>query len=94
MKFLGMAAIAGLVGMLGSAVGLAGPVNINTADAETLASELNGVGPSVAAEIVRDRQENGRFESPDDLMRVSGIGERILERNRDFILIDSGAPPR
>jgi len=66
---------------------LAGPVNINTADEETLAEELEGVGPALAAAIVRDRAENGEYESPESLARVRGIGPRILEDNRDFILV-------
>jgi competence protein ComEA len=73
---------------------LAGPVNINTADAETLALELNGVGPVLARAIVEDRGKNGRFESPEALMRVSGVGERILENNRAFIrVVDADAGP-
>ena len=69
----------------------AGPVNINTADAERLASELNGVGPALAAAIVRDRQENGVFPDAAALMRVKGIGERIIELNRTNILVSE--PP-
>ncbi|MGD8340657.1 MAG: ComEA family DNA-binding protein [Gammaproteobacteria bacterium] len=66
---------------------LAGPVNINTADAETLAEELNGVGPALAAAIVRDREEHGRYEAPEEIMRVRGIGPRVLEENREYILV-------
>lgn len=71
---------------------LAGPVNINTADAETLAMELSGVGPALAAAIVADRQTNGMFISPEGLTRVKGIGTRILELNEGNILV--GASPR
>jgi len=70
-----------------SLCGIAGPVNINTADAETLAAELTGVGPALAAAIVEDRNRNGRFESPEALTRVSGVGIRIVENNRDWILV-------
>ena len=63
---LTFALIAGLMpGLL-----LAGPVNINTADAETLAAELTGIGPALAAAIVMDRQENGLFANAEALMRV------------------------
>ena len=65
----------------------AGPVNINTADAETLALELSGVGPALAAKIVEYREQNGRFESADSLMQVSGIGARVIEMNRANILV-------
>ena len=71
---------------------LAGPVNINTADAETLAMELSGVGPALAAAIVADRQTNGMFASPEGLTRVKGIGTRILELNEGNILV--GHSPR
>ncbi len=70
-----------------SAALYAGPVNINTADAETLASELTGIGPALAAAIIEDREMNGNFVSPESLMRVSGIGTRILEMNRPNILV-------
>ncbi len=72
---------------LGSATLYAGPVNINTADAETLALELTGVGPALAAAIVEDREQNGDFVSPESLMRVNGIGTRIVEMNRTNILV-------
>ena len=65
----------------------AGPVNINTADAKTLAAELEGVGPALAAAIIRDREENGPYESAEQLARVKGIGERVLENNKDNILV-------
>ncbi len=77
---------------LGLGVADAGPVNINTADAETLAAELDGIGPALAAAIVRDREENGPYESADQLTRVRGIGERVLENNRDNIRVKDEAP--
>ncbi len=78
--------LAALTWLLGPVTLLAGPVNINTADADTLAMELTGVGPVLADAIVRDREENGRYASPDALTRVSGIGPRIVEMNRENIL--------
>lgn len=74
-----------LLGLGGAA--FAGPVNINTADAETLAKELTGVGPALAAAIVRDREENGPYEAPEDITRVSGVGPSVLENNEGDILI-------
>ncbi len=65
----------------------AGPVNVNTADAETLAAELNGVGPIVAARIVELRSTKGAFTSPAELTEVRGIGERTVEKNAEFILL-------
>jgi len=70
---------------------LAGPVNVNSADAETLARELNGIGPALAQAIVEERERNGAFSSPDDLKRVKGIGERVIELNRENILVSD--PP-
>ena len=67
---------------------LAGPVNVNSADAETLAKELTGIGPALAAAIVRDREENGPYKSPEELTRVRGIGPSILENNKDNILVE------
>ena len=71
----------------------AGPVNINTADAAKLASELQGVGPALAEAIVADRQANGNFAKPEELMRVKGIGARIIEINKGNILVADPAPP-
>ena len=68
---------------------LAGPVNINTASAETLAMELTGVGPALAAAIVADREANGEFPSPESLARVRGIGDHVLEVNKDNILVST-----
>lgn len=67
----------------------AGPVNVNTADAETLAAELTGIGPALARAIVEDRDRNGLYSKPEDLTRVSGIGLRVVENNREFIRVDA-----
>lgn len=74
--------------LFGAAAALAGPVNINTADAATLAAELTGIGPVLAQEIVRDRELNGRYATADDLVRVKGVGQRIVDQNRDNIHVD------
>jgi len=60
-------------------------VNINTADA-TLLDTLPGVGPSTAAKIVAEREQNGPFATPDDLARVAGIGPKKLETLRDLVV--------
>ena len=73
--------------LLAAATGaVAGPVNINTADAETLSTELTGVGLVKAEAIVEYRQKNGPFRHADDLLNVVGIGERTIEINRKNIL--------
>ena len=61
-------------------------VNINSATVEELDS-LPGVGPSTAAAIVEDRDANGPFSSPEDLMRVSGIGEKKFAKLRDHVCV-------
>ena len=67
----------------------ASTVNINTADAETLASELEGVGASRAEAIDDYRQRVGRFDSPEQLLDVTGVGPRVLEWNADRIVVTS-----
>lgn len=71
---------------------LAGPVNINTASAEMLETELTGVGPALAAAIVADRETNGEFATPEALTRVRGIGNHILEVNEGNILVATPEP--
>jgi competence protein ComEA len=66
----------------------AGPVDINTADAATLARELKGIGPSKAKAIVEYRQKNGPFKNADELTQVKGIAARVVEANRANIRVD------
>ena len=68
---------------------LAGPVDVNTADAETISAELKGVGLSKARAIVEDREKHGPFRSADDLSLVKGIGERTVELNRPDIKVSA-----
>jgi len=63
-------------------------VNINEADADTIAEILVGVGASRATAIVQYREEHGRFTSLEQLLEVKGIGESTLMNNRDKILIE------
>ena len=69
----------------------AGPVDINTADAATIAKELQGIGLSRAQAIVAYREKNGAFRSADDLRKIKGIGAKVLERNRANIKLDTKA---
>lgn len=62
------------------------PININTASAEQL-QELNGIGPSLSKKIVDYRKKNGPFKTPQDLMKVPGIGEKTLEKNLKYIKV-------
>lgn len=54
-------------------------VNINTASVEELQA-LSGIGEVTARAIVEERERGGPFSAPEDLMRVSGIGEKKYER--------------
>ncbi len=64
------------------ALALSAGVDINTADAETLATAINGVGIKKASAIVAYRSQNGPFKSIDELTLVDGIGPGIVEKNR------------
>ena len=66
--------------------GATGLVNINTASAAELQT-LSGIGPSMAQSIIDERTKNGAFASVDDLMRVSGIGEKKLAKIKDCICV-------
>lgn len=62
-------------------------VNINQADAETLARVLHGVGLARAEAIVRYRESNGGFMTAEELANVSGIGLATVDRNQTRIRI-------
>lgn len=83
------------LGLLAATGALAGPVNINTADAATLAKELKGIGAAKAQAIVEFRQKNGAFRSIDELSLVKGVGQRLIDQNRADLRIDKpGAAPK
>jgi len=63
-----------------------GKVRINVAD-QTEIEKLNGIGPSKAAAIVQYREENGLFQTADDLLDISGIGQKTLENIIDDLII-------
>lgn len=62
-------------------------ININTADVAVLAS-LNGIGESKAKAIVAYRDENGPFQSVEDLANVKGIGARTVENNAERLSVE------
>jgi competence protein ComEA len=80
-----------LVASLVPLMAWAGPVDINKADAATIAKELQGIGLSRAQAIVEYRTKNGAFKSADDLSNVKGIGQKTLELNRANIRVDGSA---
>ena len=73
--------------LLSLSVFAAQPVNVNTADAQTIADNLNGVGLSKAHAIVAYREAHGTFKHVDELVNVKGIGLKLIDKNRDLILV-------
>lgn len=69
------------------AIAWSGQVDINKADAKTLARELVGVGKAKAEAIVEYRDSHGPFRSPEDLALIKGIGIKIVEDNRGAITV-------
>jgi competence protein ComEA len=81
-----VAVLVGLVSAININAGDAGKVNINTASAEEL-TQLKGIGSSHAVKIVEFREKNGPFKTPEDIMQVSGIGQKTFENNKALILV-------
>ena len=59
-------------------------VDINTADKEALMT-LGGVGESFAERIINYREQNGAFETVQELTQISGIGQSLIEKNKDIL---------
>ena len=59
-------------------------VDINTADKEALMT-LSGVGESFAERIINYREQNGAFETVQELTQISGIGQSLIEKNKDIL---------
>lgn len=74
-----------------SASVFADPVNVNTADAETMSNALTGIGPKKAEAIVQYRKEHGEFKTLEELGNVSGIGEKTIKANEKDILFTGEA---
>jgi competence protein ComEA len=67
------------------------PVNLNTATAEQLAT-IPGVGPKMAERIIDYRQKNGGFKKVEDLMNVSGVGEKSFLKMKPLITVTAAKP--
>ena len=65
----------------------AGPVDINTATADEIATAMSGIGSAKAKMIVEYRTSNGDFASVDDISKVKGVGQKTLEKNRINIYV-------
>ena len=66
----------------------AAQVNINTADAETLSSELSGIGQSKAEAIVAYREQHGPYKNIEDLVNVKGIGMATITKNKSKLILE------
>jgi len=64
------------------------PININTADKETLMS-VNGIGEKRAEAIIAYREQHGPFQSVEQLLEVQGVGPAILDNNRENLTVRS-----
>jgi competence protein ComEA len=73
-------------------IAIAGPVDVNTADAKTLARELEGIGKAKAEAIIAYREKNGPFKSASDLEKVKGLGKKLIEQNRTNLKFEPGKP--
>ena len=62
------------------------PLDLNHASVEEIA-RLPGVGPSLARRIIEERERRGRFDSPDGLRSVLGLGPRKLAALRDLVTV-------
>lgn len=69
-------------------------LDINAANAATLAETLPGIGPAKAALIVQWREQNGAFKHVDQLQEVKGIGPKTVEKLRPYIRVGSEAAAR
>lgn len=91
MKFLRIVLFSFLVSFFTAGTSLsvsaAEVININTADAVSLAKNLNGVGLKKAKAIVAYRDKHGSFKSAQDLANVKGIGSKTVLKNKDYIRV-------
>ena len=81
--FLSVVLVSGFV----AAADVPASVNINTADATTLAEVLKGIGEVRAQAIVQWRSDHGDFTSIEQLAEVKGVGTRVIEKNRKRIVL-------
>lgn len=91
MKHVRVLLLALLCSMYASAV-LAEAVDVNSADAQTIAAATKGVGLKKAEAIVAYRKQYGPFKSVDELVNVKGIGAKTIEHNRDNLTVGKLSP--
>lgn len=74
------------VGIAPGATATGGKVNINTAD-ETALETLPRVGPAMAKRIIDWRNKNARFTALEDLMSVTGVGQKTFDSLKDLVTL-------
>jgi len=79
-----------LILMLTSGFAVGDVIDLNSADAKSLAKSLDGIGLTKARAIVAFRNQHGNFSSLDQLLQVKGVGKKTLERNRGKITLEAG----
>ena len=62
-------------------------ININKASAVEL-RQLKRIGPKISQRIVEYREKHGPFETPEDIIKVKGIGPKTFELNKDRITVE------
>ena len=65
------------------------PLDLNSAGATDL-DALPGIGPALAGRIEQYRQQHGPFKKIDDLLQVSGIGAKLLDKIKPLLIISEG----
>ena len=68
----------------GSGEESSGKININSAD-ETELVKLSGIGEALAQRIIKYREENGAFQTIEEIMKVSGISKKKFDAVKEFI---------
>lgn len=67
-------------------------VNLNTSSKHLL-RYVSGIGPKIAGAIMKYRQDNGPFKSRKELMKVSGLGNKVFEQAAGFLRIPGAENP-
>ncbi|KIL44472.1 helix-hairpin-helix domain-containing protein [Jeotgalibacillus soli] len=65
----------------------ASKINLNSAD-QAMLETIPGIGPAKAQAIIDYRETTGAFQSIEDIMRISGIGEKTFEKLKDSIVVN------
>jgi competence protein ComEA len=88
MKLIQSILLACAIALTPMAAWAGGSVNINTANAQTLAKMIKGIGLKKAQAIVAYRNHHGRFKTVDQLQNVKGIGKKTIDRSRSVLKVD------